>query len=454
MKSLLFTYILTYGGALASFYRPFYGFLIYVMFAIMKPDLLWWYTVPEGNYSRTIAIALIAGWALHGCGDWQFGRGKALIVALVGFLAWAGGMTMWAESRDLAMPYIEDLAKIVLPAFVGLTLLDSPKRLQQLAWAILLAVGYLALEMNLSYLQGYNRIREEGFGGLDNNGVAIIFDSCVGLSLFLGLAARTWWSKSISLGISLLLIHGVFLSNSRGGMLALLVTGFISFLLLPKKPWHYALFMLILLVGVRLAGDEVQTRFATIFSREGERDASLEDRKDLLYFALDSVGKRPLMGVGPNHWNRTASLEYGIADGKATEVHNTWVQIAAELGLPGLGLLLTYYGLCVIRLLPLARSRPDGADAEAADLARMVISSVAGSLVACSFVSVESVETPYYIALLGAGVLRTAPGRGTRALPAGAYPSSVAHAARRSNSRPRPAPGAGEITNPERQVMR
>ncbi len=417
MKSLIFTYMITYGGSVVSLFRPFAGFLIYVGFAIIKPDELWSFAVPAGNYSRTIAMALIAGWALHGFGDWRLGQARGMIVALVGFMGWAGSAALWAESSELAMPYVEDLFKIVLPTLVGITLLDSPKRLRQLAWVILIGVGYLAFEFNLSYLQGHNRIREEGFAGLDNNGIAILLDCCVGLAIFLGLGMKAWWARWIGLGVALLLIHGVLLSNSRGGMVALLVTGFVAFLLLPKRPRHFALFGLIVLLGARLAGEEVRSRFMTIFNNEGGRDASLEDRGNLLGFALDSVAKRPLVGVGPNHWGRTARLEYGIPDGKATEVHNTWVQIAAELGLPSLALILSYYGLCVIRLLPLARSRPGAADSEAANLARMVISSIVGSVLACSFVSVESIEAPYYIALLGAGVLRV-----TQASPTGSPP--------------------------------
>jgi O-antigen ligase len=406
MKSLLFTYLLTYGGAAASLVHPFTGFLIYVAFSIVKPDELWPYTVPKGNYSRTIALALLAGWAVRGFGNWDLGRARGVIWSLLGFFTWAALMATRSADGALAMAYVEELLKIVLPILVGITLLDTPERLRQLAWVILLSAGYLGFEFNVSYLQGYNRIREEGFGGLDNNGVAILLDSCAGLAVFLGLGARTSWVKLIALGTAVLLIHGVLLSNSRGGMLALAVTGFVAFLLLPKRAWHFGLFAVIVLLGVRLAGPEVRERFMTIFAGGGQRDGSLEGRGRLLRYALDSVGKRPLTGVGPNHWNRTVRLEYGIADGKATEVHNTWVQIAAELGVPGLTLILSFYGLCALRLLPLAWSNPVGAGQEPVDFARMVVCSIAGSVLACSFVTVETLEAPYYVTLLGAGVLK------------------------------------------------
>ena len=56
--------------------------------------------------------------------------------------------------------------------------------------------GYAALEFNLTYLSGYNRLKEEGFGGMDNNGNAIALVSCVGLAFFLCLHSHRWWTKA------------------------------------------------------------------------------------------------------------------------------------------------------------------------------------------------------------------------------------------------------------------
>ena len=66
MKGLIFTYLLTYGGAAASLFNPFIGLLVYVAFAILRPESLWHWSVPEGNYSRIVAIALLIGWARRG----------------------------------------------------------------------------------------------------------------------------------------------------------------------------------------------------------------------------------------------------------------------------------------------------------------------------------------------------------------------------------------------------
>src|SRR5947207_9680144 len=80
MKGLIFTCALIYGGAVTSLLRPFYGFLIYVTFATLRPKVLWFYSVPRGNYSRIVAVAFLLGWLLHGAGSWAFGKASAVVM--------------------------------------------------------------------------------------------------------------------------------------------------------------------------------------------------------------------------------------------------------------------------------------------------------------------------------------------------------------------------------------
>ena len=89
MKGLLFTYALSYGGALVSLVNPFIGLLVYVCFAILKPEALWSWSLPEGgHFSRIVAVALLMGWAFKGFGRWQIGRARGLVAAFVGLWVW------------------------------------------------------------------------------------------------------------------------------------------------------------------------------------------------------------------------------------------------------------------------------------------------------------------------------------------------------------------------------
>src|SRR5690348_3751672 len=115
---------MTYGGAAAALFDPFLGVLVYVCFAIVKPDILWAWSVPQGNYSRVVALALLAGWALKGFGDWRLGKARGVLVALLGFLGWAILGAAQAARPGVAWAFVEAEAKIVLPVLVGMTTID------------------------------------------------------------------------------------------------------------------------------------------------------------------------------------------------------------------------------------------------------------------------------------------------------------------------------------------
>jgi len=260
----------------------------------------------------------------------------------------------------------------------------------------------VALDSNLSYYGGFNRVVESGFGGMDNNCVAIAMVTGAGLAFFLGLHDPRWWRKLLCFGSAALMAHVPMFGMSRGGMLALIVVGVVSFFLIPKRPKHYLLFALAVLVAWRLAGADVLKRFSSSFAEAEQRDSSAQSRVDMWKNCWDVMTKHPVTGVGPRHWPLIAP-QYGWPLGK--EAHSLWLQTGAELGFPGLGFLLAFYGFAVWRLLRLLRRR-DAPDPWFVDSARMVVAAIAGFAVSVSFVSLVGLELPYYIVLLGAGGLK------------------------------------------------
>jgi probable O-glycosylation ligase (exosortase A-associated) len=402
MKGLIVTYLLTYGGAVVSLVNPYVGLLIYVCFAIIKPESLWFWSVPAGNYSRTIALALLTGWVVNGLGRWRFGGARAPAVMLVGFWVWGAISATQASDQTAAWETLESLAKIILPFVVGLTLIDSVPKLKALVWTIVLSQGYVALEMNQFYYAGYNRVWEEGFGGMDNNCVAIALATGVGQAFFLGLSARALWQQGLAFGSAALMAHTIMFSYSRGGMLALVLTGVLSVFLIKLRPRHWLALAVAALVGLRLAGPTVQDRFMTIFASAQERDSSAQSRLDLWSACLDAMGKRPVLGVGPHNWPAIVA-EYGWPPGK--EAHTLWLQIGTEVGIPGMVMLLGFYLVTMKRLWPLARQKTRAVDPWLPDAAAMVIAGLFGFMVSAQFVSLVGLEQPYYTALVGAGVL-------------------------------------------------
>lgn len=402
-KSLLFTYAMTYGGAFVSLFRPWIGLLIYTCFAIIKPDDLWHWAVPPGNYSRIVAIALLIGWALGGCGTWKLGRARGVMGCL--FCFWGilliGSIT--GRSPERAWERAEQVSKAFLPIVVAVSLVDSWAKLRQYVWVIVLSQGFLAYEFNLTYYTTIFISHNFIHGGLDNNGIAITMVTGVGLAFFLGMHAPTRWQQALAMGCAGLMAHVVLFSNSRGGMVALIITGASCFLLVPKTPKHYLVFFLAFALVMRLAGAGVQERFLSIFQEKGtSADADGGGRRvDNWKACIDSMLKRPL-GVGTAAWPDTAP-EYGLPKMAA---HSTWLQVGAELGFMGLGCLMGYYLLCIRRLLPYTRDSQPVEEPWVRCIARMVISALVGFFISAQFVSIEAVELPYFVVLLGAGTLK------------------------------------------------
>jgi O-antigen ligase len=152
-----------------------------------------------------------------------------------------------------------------------------------------------------------------------------------------------------------------------------------------------------------LAGPEVRGRFLRTFEeKRGKREASAQSRIDLWADCWTVLQEDPVMGCGPNHWPLLAH-RFGWERGK--EAHSLWVQTATETGFVGIFMFAGFYGVCMWRLFLLLRRSTDDEDPWFADTARMVIAGLCGFGVAAQFVSLEALEVPYYVALLGAATL-------------------------------------------------
>jgi probable O-glycosylation ligase (exosortase A-associated) len=405
MKGLLFVYLLTYGGAAVALFRPFYGVLVYICFACLRPESRWWGSVGPGNYSRTVALATLVGWAAVGFGNWRPGGAAQKILYLVlAYWSWIILSAIFASNQQVAWDYVVLHSKILLPVIVGLTLIHSVAQLRQIAWVIVGCLGYLAFEGNLDYFRGGQQIRLYGFGGMDNNSFCIAMVAGTGVAFFLGLSEQVWWRKLVALAAAALMVHVPMFADSRGGMLGLIAAGVTTFLILPKKPAYLAAWSLGLVIALRLAGPGVIERFGTTFADAEERDRSAQSRLDLWADCWDVMMKHPVTGIGPDHWPLIAE-QYGWPPGK--EAHSIWFNAGAELGFPGVGLLIAFYGVTICCCWKLARTAPV-ADPWLREAGRMVVVGLAAFLVSGSFVSLDALEPPYYIALLGAGALSVA----------------------------------------------
>lgn len=133
MRGLIFTYGLTGTGTWAGLLNLFYGLLVYITFAILKPDMMWPWAVPAGRYSLIVALSMLIGWGISKQADFKLGKSWICIAFLETFLAW--------ESKQIWQKGIS----LFFALMMGHAVLFSFSRGEMLAMAIMGAVAFVVI---------------------------------------------------------------------------------------------------------------------------------------------------------------------------------------------------------------------------------------------------------------------------------------------------------------------
>jgi O-antigen ligase len=350
-----------------------------------------------------VASAMLLNWFVRCCGNWDLGPARRVVLLFLAYWLWSVFLAISADSPAHAWYFVEQQSKIVLPFLVGITTVQSSIDLRRLAWVIVVCQGYVSLELNRYYFSGYNFLWEQGFASLDNNSMAIGLVTTLGVAFFLFFYETSTFRRAIIAGCAAFIGHAILFSFSRGAMLATVIFLGISFFIIRKTTLHYAVYGLGIVVALFTAGPQVRDRFMETFAQEnGVREASAQSRLDLWRDCIILLADDPIMGCGPDHWPLHAH-EFGWPAGK--EAHSLWVQTLVELGFPGFLMYVGFFLTVLFRCWYMLQKTLNDEDAWFADSARMTIASLIGFMVSAQFVSLEALEIPYYVALLGAGSL-------------------------------------------------
>lgn len=403
MKGLLLIYLMTGVGTIGGLANPLIGLFVYVMFAVLRPQAIWGFAGDMNGLSRLVGVVTLLSWAFRSFGDRRIGRGRVIVASLLMFTLWMGLSALQATNTDESFAAVTELAKVVLPFLVGITLLNDEKYARWMMWTIVLSQGYVGFEMNWTYLtKGYNAAGE-GFAGMDNNCLGVSLVSVIGPAMALGLAAKTWRGRALAAASVALILHATLLTYSRGAMVGLLGVALTAFIIMPKSPKFVGAVVVVGLLALRLTGPQLMARYATAVMSEEEGGDLGEGRLDLWLDCLAVLKSKPLFGVGPWNWRVVAS-QYGWTNGKSA--HSVWMETAAETGAPGVLSLLSFFGLTALYLWPVARQRLTPENRYEMMMASGIIMGVAGFAISGQFVSLAGLEVPYYVAMVGVVLLK------------------------------------------------
>jgi O-antigen ligase len=345
-----------------------------------------------------LVLAWIARFSLNARDEGDlFADHAQLAWLLIAFFGWAVLTLLWAEQTSLGLTALSRYAPNLLLFPIAYTAVRRQRDLKLVLVAIVLGAVIAALfGIAQPPTSAVENTRATGTVGDPNELAAALL---VGLALGAGFAVARGWPSALRLGGLLAIpfcVAGIFLSASRGGLIALsamLVAGTAA-----AGRWRVAV---IALLGALAAGGALYfTQLAPLPARERLLTPNGgSGRSDLWKVGLRIVRANPIGGVGvgnsehaaANYVLRPGAIHYSalIFSSDPFPVHNTYLQILAEMGALGLLLFLAVIVVCLGCALRAARLATQNRDVTMEALARGILLALIGLLVAVFFISVQ-----------------------------------------------------------------
>jgi O-antigen ligase len=306
------------------------------------------------------------------------------LIALVSYLI-KGGNLPWEQG--LLFTY----TSFVLLFFVTLSVVDSPKRLD---YTLLVGLGsvafaslYLIREWQKYHATSLNF--RPGWVLGDSNYYSLSAALCLPVGFLFLAGKRPLWQKSYCAACVLTTLIGDMLAASRGGFLALAAALLFIVFKSRKRGRNFVIALALLLPVLLLSPLSPLQR---LLHPSVEDIGSVEIRYALWVAAVKMIKAYPLFGVGLGNFMTLAPAYSG---GKVPEAIacNTFLEVAAEMGVPALliFILMLYSGY---RRLELMRRRiTPGGSSQLADAVVALESSLVAYIVGSMTLSTEAQKT-------------------------------------------------------------
>ncbi|AKU91293.1 O-antigen ligase family protein [Vulgatibacter incomptus] len=300
--------------------------------------------VTAGLMAAGLAGRWILGGAAPTAGGWR-------VLGLGAFAGAAALSPLWSVDPASSQWAAGEALKMGLVFVSAASLLDTPTRVRNVAWAIALAgcvPAYYAVSNSLAgvdLLEGY-RARWVGTF-FDPNRLAMALVISAMLLLTLRSRLRNPVARAAVLGLLGLQLWAIVVTYSRGAILGLAV-GLLAFILAGRGSRTRSILVAggVAIALLSLAPSRFWARTETIATYE--QDLSAQGRIDAWRTAGNILSRRPLTGIGAAAFT-TAWATYAPDDaGRHPYVaHNLFLEVAAELGIPTLVAFLALLAACI-----------------------------------------------------------------------------------------------------------
>jgi O-antigen ligase len=227
----------------------------------------------------------------------------------------------------------------------------------------------------------------------DPNDLALVILISLPLCLALLFRSRSRIRKAVWVSVVLVMLYTVFLTGSRGGFIALVLTTAVFLWEFAVRGRRRYLLAVTLIAGVILfqfsSGILMGRLSRTLDGGEDRAEAydSAQIRQRLLWRSIELTAQHPLFGVGPDNFQQLS--------GSWHVTHNSFTQMSTEGGLPAFVLYVSilWCGFKNVgKTKQLARGRP-----ESRLWARALLASLVAYCVGSAFLSAAFEYFPYIL---------------------------------------------------------
>jgi len=335
---------------------------------------------------------------------------------LLGLILWGALSVPGALNQGLAFQSWTNYLQTVLMCLLVAGSVRDPRDVERLG-LVYFAVTVVYTVVVLSRFQlGADDWRLGRLYYYDANDFATLIVTAMPFGLYFVLSRRSVPLRLLALAGLAPLAVGLIRSGSRGGFLAFLALVAFVLLRLTTIPARTRLAGLVLIVAVTFgtASDQYWAQMQTIISPKRDYNMTSEEgRVQIWERGIGYMTGNPVFGVGLRNFQvaegtislqaRRAERGLGVRWGAA---HNTFVQIGAELGFPGL---LLFVALLAYAFRALGRAArrfrtEEYAGTEASRLAQTVMAALVGFVVGGFFLSLAYADLFYTLVALSIGL--------------------------------------------------
>jgi probable O-glycosylation ligase (exosortase A-associated) len=226
---------------------------------------------------------------------------------------------------------------------------------ERLAFAYLLSVGvYATVVLSRFHLGAGDQWRLGSLYYYDANEFATLAVMSLPLGVYFVVRQGRLWQRLVCAATVVVLAVGIIWAGSRGGFLALIAVG--GFLLLRYQAirvgWRVVTTALLAMIFAATATDKYWASMRTILAPQGDYNVTDEaGRVQVWKRGMGYMLQHPVLGVGagnfPTAEGTISPLIKARPVGRGVKwsvAHNSFLQVGAELGVPGL--LLFVWMLC------------------------------------------------------------------------------------------------------------